>query len=145
MEKNERIGLTIKRISNLFKREVDKAIADRGIEELTGMQSFVIGYLARNSQRDVFQKDIEKEFSIRRSTATAMLQLLEKNGYITRVVDSDDARLKKIILTPKALKRRKIISQEIDKTEERLYRGLSKEEILAFFKVAEKLKENLGG
>ena len=145
MEKNERIGLTIKRISNLFKREVDKAIADRGIEELTGMQSFVIGYLARNSQRDVFQRDIEKEFSIRRSTATAMLQLLEKNGYITRVVDSDDARLKKIILTEKALERHKIISQEIDKTEERLYRGLSKEEILTFFKVAEKLKENLGG
>ena len=145
MEKNERIGLTIKRISNLFKREVDRAITDRGIEELTGMQSFVIGYLARNNQRDVFQKDIEKEFSIRRSTATAMLQLLEKNGYITRVVDSDDARLKKIILTEKALERHKIISQEIDKTEERLYRGLSKEEILTFFKVAEKLKENLGG
>jgi len=145
MEKNERIGLTIKRISNLFKREVDRAITDRGIEELTGMQSFVIGYLARNSERDVFQKDIEKEFSIRRSTATAMLQLLEKNGYITRVVDSDDARLKKIILTEKALERHKIISQEIDKTEERLYRGLSKEEITAFFKVAEKLKENLGG
>lgn len=145
MEKNERIGLTVKRISNLFKREVDKAIADRGIEELTGMQSFVIRYLVRNNERDVFQKDIEKEFFIRRSTATAMLQLLEKNGYITRVVDSDDARLKKIILTPKALKRHKIISQEIDKTEERLYNGLTKEEIAIFFKVAEKLKENLGG
>lgn len=145
MEKNERIGLTVKRIANLFKREVDKAIADRGIEELTGMQSFVIRYLVRNGERDVFQRDIEKEFSIRRSTATAMLQLLEKNGYITRVISTEDARLKKIVLTKKAFERHKVISQEIDKTEERLYNGLTKEEISVFFKVAEKLKENLGG
>ena len=144
MEKNQRRGLTVKRIANLFKREVDKAIADSGIEELTGMQSFVIRYLVRNGEKDVFQKDIEKEFAVRRSTATAMLQLLEKNGYIIRVTSPNDARLKKIVLTDKAFQRHNIICEEIDKTEQRLYDGLTKEEIAIFFKVAEKLKENLG-
>ena len=33
----------------------------------------------------VFQRDIEREFSITRSTVTNILQLMERKGYIQRV------------------------------------------------------------
>ena len=46
-----------------------------------------------------FPKDIEKEFSINRSTTSEMLKLMCKNGMITREEVDYDARLKKIVLT----------------------------------------------
>ena len=32
----------------------------------------------------MFQRDVEAEFNIRRSTATGILQLMEKNGFLLR-------------------------------------------------------------
>ncbi len=37
-----------------------------------------------NEGKEIFQKDIEAEFNIRRSTATGILKLMEKNGFINR-------------------------------------------------------------
>ena len=51
---------------------------------------------------DIYQKDVEKEFQIRRSTATGTLQILEKNGFIRREPVKQDARLKKLVPTDKA-------------------------------------------
>ena len=67
------------------------------------MQRWVIGYLSEHEGKDVFQRDLEEEFSVRRSTATGILQLMEKNELITREPVSHDARLKKLVLTPKAI------------------------------------------
>ena len=69
----------------------------------TGCHSFALRFFAENADRDIFQKDFEEEFSIRRSTATKILQLMEKNGLIERQKVESDARLKKIVLTNKAL------------------------------------------
>ena len=46
--------------------------------------------------KDTFQKDIESEFSINRSTTSEMLKLMCKKGMIQRVPVAHDARLKKI-------------------------------------------------
>ena len=70
--------------------------------ETTGMQGWIIGFLHRNEDRDMFQRDVEAEFNIRRSTATGILQLMEKTASSAGAV-AYDARLKKLVLTPKAL------------------------------------------
>ena len=44
------------------------------------MHGYLIRYLYENRERDVFQRDLEKKFSISRSAVTATLQLMEKNG-----------------------------------------------------------------
>ena len=64
------------------------------------MQGWIIGYLYQNRDKEVFQRDIQEQFSIRRSTVTGILQLMEKNGLITRSSVERDARLKKLELTP---------------------------------------------
>ena len=58
--------------------------------------------LFQSLKKDIYQKDIEKEFQIRRSTATGILQLLEKNGFVIRETVEWDARLKKLVPTAKA-------------------------------------------
>jgi len=143
MEHNEHIGFQIKTLSNLIKRHINNTAAKKDIDNITGVHSWVIGYLYRNQDKDIFQRDLEREFSIRRSTATAILQLMEKNDIITRRPVDYDARLKKLELTPKALEIQERIINDICQFEEQLVRNISKEEIAAFFETIEKIKKNI--
>ena len=65
------------------------------------MHGWIMEYLYRNSDTPVFQRDIEREFSITRSTVTNILQLMERKGYIARQSVAQDARLKQLVLTEK--------------------------------------------
>ena len=55
-------------------------------------------------EKDIFQKDLEKEFDLKRSSVSLLLNNMEKSDLIQRVPVAEDARLKKIILTEKAIK-----------------------------------------
>ena len=78
------MGRLIQVLSHQMKRKscVNSMINDDG---LTTMQKHVLKFLLLETlHKVVYQKDIEEEFQIRKSTATVMLQLLEKNGFIVR-------------------------------------------------------------
>lgn len=144
IETRRKIGAEIKALSNLIKREVDKSALHNDVVGLTGMQSWIIGYLKMHQDtKDVFQKDLESEFNIRRSTATGILKLMEKNGLITREPVSYDARLKKIVMTPKAKEICLKIKHEIMHIEDKLADGLTQEQIDTFFAIVDKLKKNI--
>ena len=72
-----------------------------------------------------------------------MLKLMEKNGLITRENVAYDARLKKIVLTEKAIDIHKKAVKNIKKIENTLKLGISKEELDAFYSVVDKIKANL--
>lgn len=139
----DRIGVKIKCLSNLLKRRMANDVAAEHIDEVTGMHGWLIGYIER--QGDVYQRDVEKRFNMRRSTVTKMLQLMEKNGLVTREPVKSDARLKKIVLTDKALQASKIMKKKIQQTEELMKRGIDEEELKIFCRVADKITENLKG
>ncbi len=141
MEKKKEVGLAVKELANLLRRYTFGSLKPES--DITMMQGWIIGFLCGNSDRDMFQKDIEQKFEIRRSTATAMLQLMEKNGYITRHSVDYDARLKKICVTEKAKLLNKSILDRIAATEKQMLTGISKEEIDAFFSTIEKMKNNI--
>ena len=109
----------------------------------TGCHSFALRFFAENADRDIFQKDFEEKFSIRRSTATKILQLMEKNGLIERQKVESDARLKKIVLTNKALDIHKKAVGNIETLEQNMLKDISQEEIENFLKVLDKIKANL--
>ncbi|WP_099470064.1 MarR family winged helix-turn-helix transcriptional regulator [Konateibacter massiliensis] len=139
----KRISKVIIDLSYQLKRDLDAAAAKHG---LTRMQAVVIKHLEEETQKgDVFQKDIEKEFRIRKSSVTSVLQLLEKNGYIVRESGKEDARLKKIVLTDKAKTANAMIGNTLERREEKLNQILSEEEKKYFFQVAEKIAETLEG
>lgn len=80
---------------------------------------------------------------IRRSTATLILQLMEKNALLTREPVEYDARLKKLELTPKAIAIYERIREKSIEVEERLCRGLSEEEVAFFFSIMDEIRRNL--
>lgn len=142
MKDSKFAGREIKIVNNLFKRYIDKNKTIKE-EKLTSMQSWIIRYLYKNNDKDIFQKDIEKEFSIRRSTATVLLQLMEKNDLIRKESVDYDARLKKLNLTNKSLNIHKTIIEDIKNFEKQLINGISENDLNVFFKVIEKMKQNI--
>ena len=143
MEEQYRIGWHIKVISNLIKREVGNYGCEKYLDELTGNNMFIIGHLARNGEKDIFQKDLEEVFSVRRSTMSAIILRMEKKGFLTRESVSYDARLKKLVLTEKGKRIHEMIESRITETEEKLSAGLSEEEKKLLFLLLEKLRHNL--
>lgn len=138
------MGLRLKSVNNMIRRALDAKFSEEGMEEVCGMQGPLIGYIYEQSRsRDVFQRDLEKEFNIRRSTATVMLQNMEQKGFIVREPVEQDARLKKIILTGKAIELHNAIRRSIDVFNTYLEAGITQEEKEAFFRILDKVTENL--
>lgn len=143
MGREDHIGFHLRTADVLAKRFRDSLSEINPVERLTGVQGWVIGYLYEHRDSDIFQRDLEAVFSVRRSTMTNMLQLMEKNGFITREAVSHDARLKKIVLTPKAISTHEHVMQNIQATERKIIEGLTQEEIDVFLHIIKKIEKNL--
>ena len=137
-----RIGFELRNTHNLLRRHVAHTKPPE-LCESTDIHGWAIHYFYKNQDRDIFQKDFESHFSIRRSTATNMLKRMELNGLILRQAVPYDARLKKIVLTPKASAILQQIEHNISELEAGLCKGISNEELEIFFSVLEKIKYNL--
>lgn len=138
----DEIGFQVHRLHILCKRLVDQQAFGDLAEKPTKTQTWVMNYLYENRGRDVYQRDIQEQFAVRRSTVTGVLQLMERNGWITRESVGEDARLKKIVLTAQAVELHERVGECIRKTEERLSQGLSPEEKAEFFRLCDKIRRN---
>jgi DNA-binding MarR family transcriptional regulator len=137
------VAILIKILANLIKRNLDSAAAEGPLKNLTGTQIEIIGYINHTKNTDIFQKDIETKYAIRRSTATGILQLMENKDLITREPVDYDARLKKIRLTEKALAISRQAQINGNQLERQLTEGISAEDLTVFRSVAWKMKANL--
>ena len=138
---NDEIGKYIHILSRQVRRKVDEAVADYNV---TAVQCSLIGFLFESNKKgNVYAKDIESKFNMRRATVAEILSLMEKNGLIERKSMSEDARLKAISLTNKSLEIKNNIEKAIKRVEKDLKKGLTEEEIQTFFKILEKMSENL--
>ena len=141
--KQKHIGKEVKQLANLITRHIENTTNFQQANRATGTNTWIIAFLARHKDEDVFQKDIEREFSVTRSTASKVIRLMEQKGLIERQSVSYDARLKKLILTPKAIELHRSIVSELKKLEHKLTRNLSVQEMNSFLEVIEKLKNNM--
>ncbi len=111
-------------------------------QRLPPMQGRVIGFVHR-SAGDVFQRDLEAEFEIRRSTASAIVQGMERNGLLRREPVAHDARLKKLVLTASAERFNERFHSELARVEAQLTRGVSAQELDTFFRLVARFEANL--
>lgn len=139
MDDSKHLGRLIKQLS----RRIDRQLPCPPANDVTLNQGRIIGYLWHNRDTDIYQRDIEREFGIRRSTATRLLQLMESNGLVVREQVMSDARLKKIVLTQKAVEMEKEIHTVIDSFEEDLAKAFTPEEEKEFRRLVAKLNEKL--
>ena len=137
------VGPAVKSLSHRIGQVLNNIPAVRENKDLTGIQVWILNFLFRGGETATFQRDVEAEFNVRRSTATEILKQMERSGLIRRVPVDYDARLKKIELTEFASDVKKQLEEQVRRTENVLTEGFSKEELDAFFEYIERFKQNL--
>ena len=143
MSNTELLGFRIRSVWQQVKRLMNRHLTENNSYGLTGMQFAIVSYIAKESvERDVFQKDLEQKFDIRKSTVTGILNTMERDGLLLRETVPYDARLRKMILTDKALQAKQNTEQVIDSVESQLSKGLTEEEITTFLSILEKISKN---
>lgn len=139
MEKD--CGAWINLLSRKVKRRLNATL--QGVD-ITFIQSQVIFYILNHWQEaPVFQRDIEQVFSLSRSTATGILQQLEKKGILRRESVASDARLKSLVPTEQAAELGCQVRACLRQTEQVLTRGLSDGQVQLFRETLAAMADNL--
>lgn len=138
------VGMEIKKLSHLIMREISKMSKDMPIPSPpTEMQVRVVDYLLRAGGQEVVQKDLEEAFTIRKSTVSRLLDSLEQKGIVKRLPVSGDARLKRLVIADEALENHTRMMKKAAEMENRMLEGVTEEERETFFRVIDKIKDNL--
>ena len=136
------VCMEIKGINNLVHQELNNA-KGRPPHPGTMMQKLFLGYLDANRDRDVYQKDLEATFHIRRSTASGILQIMVRDGLLVREPVEGDARLKRLVLTPIAQEQLSQMQQDLLRVENKATAALTKQELETLFTLLDKVRGSL--
>lgn len=137
------VGYEIKTLENLITRKILATAKDAGYPALTTVQIRIMRYLFVNRNKEIYQKDIEKNFVIRRSTASGIIDTMVKNGMLERINSDLDLRTKKIVLTDKYIDQIDLLENMINLFQDNLLQGINEQELNTFFSVIDKMKDNL--
>jgi DNA-binding MarR family transcriptional regulator len=96
--------------------------------------------VARNE--GISQLELSKHLNLDKSSITSQLGILEKNGYITRQVSENDARMHQIILTDKTREILEPLKRVFSSWTEFLLDGFSESERTELFKYLERMHTN---
>lgn len=138
-----RIGLELRSLNNLIRRYFEFSSHKKEIETVTGNNGWIIGYLSKNADKDIYQRDIEDHFTITRSTASKVLSLMEQKDLIRRQAVAQDARLRKIVLTEKARKIEGLMKEDAERMEQTLVKGFTDGELEVLYSYIQRMKENI--
>lgn len=99
--------------------------------------------MTESAYRDVFTKDLEEFLDIKSSSATSLVNYLEKFGYIRREPLAKDGRYRRLVLTDKARE----IEGELNKTIENYiyskFVGFTREELCELERLLSKMIANI--
>ena len=89
MKQGRKIFFELGKTSRNIKRLLDTGKNKSYIDKITGNHGHIIGFIYENSEKDLFQKDIEKKFNIRPSTASNMLRFFDSIKRINKIQDAE--------------------------------------------------------
>lgn len=142
-EPRDNIGFQIGGLARMIRWLIHQSAGEDGEQSGAGMYGWLIGFLYDNRDRDIYQRDLQQQFSVRRSTMTGILQTMEREGMITRKTVEWDARLKKIELTEKAVEHQEKFQRTINAIEARISSGLTLEEKETFLRLCSKIRQSI--
>ncbi len=107
------------------------------------LQGKILKYIVENEGKEIYQKNLEERFNVSKATISEVLQTMENNKLIERIQNSQDARLKQIILTETSRKRFNEMEKSFRILNQELEKGLSEEEKQQFIVTLNKMKNNI--
>lgn len=125
----ELIGRLLKMATNSLNQEFNRFAQQY---DLTGTQMSVIDFMANCESQECGQHMLEREFNIKRSTTTVIIQRLVKKGLIEQRQSVADRRQKVVTLTAKGRDLAPKVRDYILASEERLRTNFTAEELRQF-------------
>ncbi len=141
-----RLCVLIRMLNNGIHRYIDRNFErKKEFKNLSCSGAWIIGrlYRAEEEGKDIFQKDLEDEFGITRSTVSKVLSGMELKGLISRGGTSHDRRLKKVLLTDKSREIALNFKNNDKLLGDCMSRGFSEEELKTLCGFLERLGHNL--
>lgn len=131
-QERKELGQWICHASHLFRREMDRSIANASPDDtdtaLSGRNFWVLRYLKDHEGEDVFRRDLETAFKVRRSTISKMMDLMRQKQLVEEEPVNGDARLKRLILTEKSEAVLQRVSHGAETVESRLREAFSEDD-----------------
>lgn len=140
---DNQVGFMVHKLDMGVKRILDAKMKAAGYDEVTMMHGWILKYLYDHRGQEVYQRDIEKQFSIGRSTVTTIIQLMEKRDLVCRQSVEHDARLKRVMLTEKGFKHHDLVEENIYTIHQNVMSGISDEEKKVFLDIVQRMDRNL--
>ena len=110
---------------------------------LSPVQLKILHYLYLHHKDIIYQRNIEKIIESRRSTTSGILDTMEKNNLIKRTSSEVDARSKQVALTDYSYELAKTMLKQKEDFDRILENSITPEELEIFFKVTNKIKNNI--
>ena len=137
---NKPLGFKIGEISRLFHNKVKKLANDNGISQT---YFHIIGFLRRNKENNITQKDICEFIKMKAPTISLTLQSMEQEGLVERVKSETDSRCTYVVLTQKSEELDDKIRGFFHSTEQMMLDALNEEELKMFNECLDKISERL--
>ena len=139
------LGKKLCGVTNCMFRVLSHTGTGRDVCEATQKNGWVLAYLASHEKegKAVYQKDLEKEFNITRSTASKVISLMERKGLVERINSKEDARCKELRLTERAKEFGQRFAEEDSRMEEAMVRGFSEDELAKLHEYLDRIYENI--
>lgn len=138
----DKSAILIKKLAIEFDKLANPVLAEHGI---TASQYRVLKFLYFQETQSARVVDIENECSITHPTALGLLENLEKNGFVSRAVNPNDARSKIIKLTEKAKGKKEELFALGKDLENRFTKGLNETEQKQLNELLNKLFSSIKG
>lgn len=91
----------------------------------------------------MFQRELEEEFKIRKSSVTSVIQILEKKGLVRRTGVPSDARQKELVLTEQGIAAQETVLERLNRLETMVNEILTDEERRNWFACIRKIETRL--
>ena len=142
MPPDRHIGHETRVISNLIHRKRNNCFIHDG-DVISGTNGWILSYLISRDGEDIFQRDLEEQFQVRRATVSKIINLMVNKGLIERAPVPQDARLKKLVVTQKGKTLHECTLANVAAMEKMLINGIPQEKLDIFFEVCDMIKKNI--
>ena len=138
---DDSLAYWVYRAARLLRWDFLKIASRRGVE-LSPEQWFVLNKLRR--QEGVSQTELGESIFADRPNMTRMLASLEEKAFIRREPDPIDARRTLVWLTVAGRGLHDLFASGVEPERQRVFRGISSEDLAATMRVLVQLEQNLG-
>ena len=138
LDPHESLGFHCNLTLKAFLGALERDLKGTGV---SSAQMFALAQLIASGP--LSQSELVDRLSITRATGVALVDRMERDGWVTRQSNAKDGRIKLVVPTARATKIWKKVSKTGSAMLERAYRGIDPAEIETVKRILEQVRENL--